>query len=136
MSNDEFLGPYIFEQGKDPGAGKLRLVADKEKLDKIESGREVTLLEIYQVLFGMGRSIQLEEFYHEGKVEDVPVRERRFKAIGLTNAGKPLIVIFAPLEEGGFKKKLVTAWRHSRKSIEVEKLLNALPQLRSELIDD
>ncbi len=126
---------FIFEKGSDPGVGSLRVVGDTEKLKKIELDRSVTLKEIYEVLFGNGRSKFLKEFYHKGELDGMAPK-RRFKIVGLTEEGKPLIVIFAPLEDGGLKKKVVTAWRCSRTGDEVKKLLEALPELESELIKD
>lgn len=134
--NDDYFNPIIFEKGQDPGSGELRVVADMEKLEKIEAGRSITLREIYEVIFGKGRSVHLEEFFHESEVDGAIVRERRFKSVGLTNNGKPLVVIIAPGDEGGLKKKVVTAWRTSRAGPEVAKLLEDLPGLKDELIKD
>jgi hypothetical protein len=137
MSGDsKFKGPFIFEKGKDPGTGHLRIVADLCKLEIIESKRLISINEIYEVVFGMGRSLHLEEFFHESEVNGKIFRERRFKSVGLTNAGKPLIVIIATGADSGLKKKIVTAWRTSRTGVEVTKLLEALPHLKEELIKD
>lgn len=122
----------VFEQGKDPGMGQLRVVADLDKVQENENKRDISLRETAEVLFSKGRSTFIEEYNRKTKDEKRPV-ERQFKIAGLTNEGRPLLVVINPRDDGGVAKRVVTAWELSRKSAEVKKLLSEYPQLKEEV---
>lgn len=125
--------PIIFEQGKDPGEGFLRIVGNHEKMEKVAGERDITFREIHEVLFGKGRSIVVAETLVTKKNGDKEVQERQFKIVGLTNAGWPILVVMTPRDTHGLAKRVVTAWQASRKSDEVRKLLADFPDLVGQL---
>lgn len=123
----------IFEQGKDPGEGLLRVLGDFDKLQGLEKDRNITFREIYQIVFGKGRSTLLKEQFVLKENEGIEVQERQFKIIGLTAAGRPLLVVTNPRGVGGLIKRIVTAWQVSRDSNEVKQLIGEYPELANEL---
>ena len=125
--------PIIFEMGKDPGEGQLRIVADLDKVKKNEAKRDITFRELYEVVFGKGTSLLLQEYIEKWVYNDKNFEEKQFRVIGLTNEGRPLIVVLAPRDEYGLAKRVVTAWSPSLDSKEVLKLLKELPHLASKI---
>ena len=123
------ISPLIFQQGEDPGVGQLRVVGNFGKMGLLWSGRKISFREVYEVMFGKGRSTVIEEFFESKEVDGKVIHERQFKIVGLTEAGRPLMVVFTPRDEFGMAKRVVTAWQVSRKSKEVKKLLRDMPHL-------
>lgn len=132
MAKDQ-MNPIIFEQGKDPGEGYLRIVGNLAKIEKVESDRSISFREIHEVMFSKGRSAFLEEYQERKEFNGEQILERQFRIIGLTRSGKPVVVVFTPRDKFGVAKRIITAWKPSRKSKEIEKLLKDCPHLKDEL---
>lgn len=128
------VSPVIFEQGNDPGTGQLRIVANLEKMDRVDDARNISFEEISEVAFSKGRSVLIEEYFETKLVEGQQMEERQFKIVGLTLGGRPLVVVLTPRDKFGQAKRVVTAWQVSRKSKEVRKLLKELPHIARELV--
>lgn len=136
MSNEEHKfeqEPIIFEQGKDPGEGFLRIVADLDKVNENKIKREISFRDLYQIVFGKGTSWLLKEYVKKWVYEGKDFEEKQYRIIGLTQDGKPLIVVLAPRGEFGLAKRVVTAWTPSIKSNEVKLLLKELPHLQDKI---
>lgn len=132
MKNNK-LEQIIFEQGKDPGEGQLRIVADLDKVNKNIVERNVTFRELYEIVFGKGTSILLKEYTKKWTYEGKDYEEKQFKIIGITNEGRPVVVVVAPRGKHGLAKRVVTAWSPSLDSKEVLRLLKELPQLETKI---
>lgn len=128
-------GAIIFERGMDPGTGYLRIVGDLAKIEKNnrDPAREISLKEIYQVVFGKGRSTCFKEYNHESCYEGKITRVRQFQIVGLTDAGSPVLVVIEPRDRYGLAKRIVTSWRVGCSSKYVKKLLRDCPHLKGEI---
>jgi uncharacterized DUF497 family protein len=134
MNNDwiEIEEVIIFEADKDPGEGQLRIVGHLEKVNKIADKHNVSFHEAHQVIFGKGTSTFISESTKTSEKNGTTYTEKLFKIAGLTNEGRPIIVVFTPRDEG-HAKRVITAWQLSKDSHEVKKLLNDCPQLKEKL---
>lgn len=119
----------VFEAGKDPGEGFLRVVGSLNKMDKVENDRDISFKEIHEVMFSKGRSTFLEEYIEVKKKGDTKLEERQFRIVGLTKSGRAILVVFTP-RDGGMAKRIITAWQVSRDSEEYWKLLKDCPHLK------
>lgn len=122
----------VFVAGKDPGEGLLRIVGNFHKMGEVEAGREISFKELYEVMFSKGRSTFVEEYIEVKNKSGQEVGERQFRIVGLTNAGRPILVVFTP-RDGGAAKRIITAWQVSETSDEYSKLLRDCPHLAEEL---
>ena len=98
---------------------------------KVASDRNISFREIHEAMFSKGRSTFLEEYSEP--IGDNQSIERQFRIVGLTNSGRPLVVVFTPRDSFGVAKRIVTAWQVSRRSKEVRKLLTDCPHLQDQL---
>ncbi len=129
MDDDSF----VFEEGKDPGEGYLRIVGSVPKIQKVRSEREVTFREIHEVVFGKGRSKLIKEYTKQSTVDGIIRSERQFRILGLTKSGKPVVVVLTPRDEGGLAKRIITAWKVSKNSKIVKHFISQFPHLEREL---
>ncbi len=118
----------IFEQGKDLGEGVLRIVGNLDKMFTVESKHAVSFKEADDVIFGKGTSTFLEKYTREFKKEETTYIEEQFKIVGLTSAGRPVLIIITP-RDNGFAKRVITGWQVSHDSSELKKLLEDCPGL-------
>lgn len=119
----------VFEQGKDPGMGQLRLVGHLEKVYKIGDKHDVSLKEAYQIVFGKGTSTFISEIVKTSEKDGKTYSEKQFRLAGLTDEGRPLLVVITP-RDNGTAKRIITAWQLSKDSNEIKKLLNDCPLLK------
>lgn len=127
QSEDEVL----VDPKNDPGAGLLRVVMNLDKALLVEEGRQITVKEATEVIFGKGRSTHIEQYTQKSNNPSYPDAEQH-RIAGLTNEGRPLLVIIEPRDAGGVAKRVVTAWQLRETSGEFKKLMKDVPNLRSE----
>lgn len=131
MNNEwiEIEGEIIFEAGNDPGEGQLRITGHLEKIIKIEDKHNVSFREAHQIVFGKGTSTFISEITKESEKDGVTYTERQFRIAGLTDEGRPILVVITP-RDNGYAKRIITAWQLSKDSEEVQKLLSDCPSLK------
>ena len=122
----------VFEQGKDPGEGSLRIVGDLEKMITVEGKHSVSFREVSEIVFGKGTSTFIEQYSRETKKGENTFVEEQYRIVGLTKEGRPLIVVLTP-RDNGFAKRIITSWQISRDSAEFKKLLKDCPHLSDRL---
>jgi len=122
----------IFEKGKDPGEGSLRIVGDLQKMITIEGKHSVSFHEVFEIVFGKGTSTFIEQYSKETKKGEDTFVEEQYRIAGLTKEGRPLIVVMTP-RDNGHAKRIITSWQISKDSEEFKKLLKDCPHLAAKL---
>jgi hypothetical protein len=131
LSADE-KDAIIFEVGRDPGQGFLRVVGNLAKVVEVGDKRDISLKEMYEVVFGKGRSTLIEEYLEEKQYNGQKIIERQFRIAGLTNNNRPLLIVLTPRDEAGLAKRIITAWQLGSDSPELKKLYLDCPHLLEE----
>jgi uncharacterized DUF497 family protein len=118
----------------DPGKGYLRTVVNLSKVEELDSkpDRRITYREIHEVMFSKGRSSFIEKYLELKLYKETEVSEEQYRIIGVTNSGRPLMIVFT-VRDKGLAKRIITAWQPSIKSKDLKKLLKEYPELKDEI---